>query len=63
MVLRGLYEKYLMFSQKELMHRAWIQKDEELASAELHFWKWSYCCSRELSLSCQENKGWMLKHT
>lgn len=39
MLLRGLYENYLMFSQKELMHRAWIQKDEELTSAELHFWK------------------------
>lgn len=39
MVLGGLCENYLMFSQKELMYRAWIQKDEELTSTELQFWK------------------------
>jgi len=37
MVLRGLYENCLTFSQKESMHTAGIQKDEELTSAELHF--------------------------
>lgn len=30
-----------MFPQKELMHRARIQEDEELTSADLRVWKWS----------------------
>lgn len=63
-VLGGLHGNYLMLSPKEVMLRAWIQKYEALTSAELVLKvKWSLVLQQGLSLSCQENNCWMLKHT
>lgn len=59
--LGGLHESYLMLSPKEVMLRARIQKDEALTSV-LEV-KWSLVLQQGLSLSCQENNCWMLKHT